>query len=130
MTWPGYERYLPPGRIDASGRVRGAEQPSKYRNRKTTVDGETFDSAKEARRWQELLLLQKAGRITGLTRQMPWTLEVHGQVICEYRPDFSYCESGQVVVEDVKSEATRKLPVYRLKRKLMKAIHGIEIRET
>jgi hypothetical protein len=93
------------------------------------VDGITFDSAKEAKRWQELRLRERAGEITGLTRQMPWTLEVNRQTVCTYVPDFSYCERGEVIVEDVKSEMTRKLPVYRLKKKLMQAIHGIEIRE-
>jgi hypothetical protein len=49
--------------------------------------------------------------------------------VCKYISDFVYLENGQKIVEDVKSEYTRKLPVYRLKKKLVKAVHGIDIKE-
>ena len=54
---------------------------------------------------------------------------INGVKVCTYIADFTYEELGGVVVEDVKSEFTRKDPVYRLKNKLMKACHGIDIRE-
>ena len=104
----------------------------KYLNRKTVVDGITFDSAKEARRYGELKLLERAGQITGLEIQPSFRLVVNNCLICTYRADFRYTTDtphvrGLVVVEDVKGIKT---PVYRLKKKLMLAIHGVEIFET
>lgn len=101
----------------------------KYRNKKLTVDGVTWDSQKEYKRWYELNLLQKAGQISELERQVTFRLEVNGQLICKYIADFCYIENGKRIIEDTKSSFTKKLPVYRLKYKLMKAIHGIEIRD-
>lgn len=102
---------------------------AKYRNKKTSIGGITFDSAKEARRWQELLLLQRAGQITDLTRQKRHRLIVEGKLICTYISDASYIENGVEVDEDTKSPVTRKLPVYRLKAKLFEALMGRAIRE-
>jgi len=102
-------------------------KPSKYRNRKTVVDGLTFDSAKEARRWSELFLLQRAGQITDLARQERINIMVNGQKVCAYIADFTYTEAGNKVVEDCKGYKT---DIYRLKRKLLKAALGVEIRET
>ena len=104
----------------------------KYQNRKTTVDGITFDSAKEARRYSELKLLERAGQITGLEIQPSFRIVVNNCLICTYKADFRYTTDtphvrGLVVVEDVKG---MKTPVYRLKKKLMLAIHGVEIFET
>ncbi len=105
-------------------------KPSKYRNRKTTVDGIVFDSAKEAKRWDTLKLLKAAGEIFDLAYQVPYALHVNGQLVCRYVADFYYItRDGERVVEDVKSAATRKLSTYRIKRKLMKAIHGIDVQE-
>lgn len=103
---------------------------SKYNAVKTKVDGITFDSKREAARWCHLLLLQKAGLIGDLERQVKYRLEVNGQLVCTYVADFRYTEAGQQVVEDVKSAPTRKKPEYRIKFKLMRACHGIRIRET
>lgn len=104
----------------------------KYRNVKTVVDGITFASAKEARRYGELKLLEKSGRISGLELQPSFRLHVNNCLICTYKADFRYVidapyASGQVVVEDVKG---MKTPVYRLKKKLMLAVHGISVVET
>lgn len=105
----------------------------KYGNKPTVIDGVRFDSAKEARRYRELLIAQRAGEITGLECQPSFALtteDVHGRSvkICTYKGDFRYRKDGLVVVEDVKSAATRT-PVYRLKKKLMNALLGIEIVE-
>jgi hypothetical protein len=99
---------------------------NKYGARKTEVDGITFDSAKEAKRYGELKLLERAGEIAELELQPKYDLTVKGQKVCTYKADFRYFEHGCEVVEDVKGMRT---PVYRLKKKLMKACHGIEIRE-
>lgn len=107
----------------------------KYGNRKTTVDGITFDSAKEAQRWQELKLLERAGQIFELQRQVPFVLipkqERNGKVIerpVVYKADFVYTENGEEVVEDVKSPAT-KTREYIIKRKLLLWQYGLTIRE-
>lgn len=102
----------------------------KYGNRKTTVDGLEFDSAKEARRWSELCLLQRGGLITDLSRQVRMPLKVNGQLVCTFVPDFTYVEKGQQVIEDVKSPITAKNRAYRIKLKLLKALTGADIRET
>ena len=107
---------------------------SKYHNKKLTVDGQTFDSGKEYRRFRELLLLERAGAIAELQRQVKFELlpaqRIDGKVVeraCSYVADFVYMENGQQVVEDTKGMRTQE---YRLKRKLMLYIHGIRIRET
>lgn len=102
----------------------------KYRNRKIEVDGFVFDSQKEARRWSELSLLQRAGKISQLERQVRIPMTVNGHKVCALVADFRYVENGETVVEDTKSAITRKLPAYRIKAKLLKACHGIEIRES
>lgn len=104
---------------------------NKYRAKKTVVDGIKFDSKREARRYQELRLLERAGEIARLNLQVRYPLEVNGHKIGRYTADFVYCDSdGMLVVEDVKSPATKKARDYVLRKKLMLAIHGIEIRET
>lgn len=117
-------------RVDRNPLTDTPIKVSKYRAQRTTVGGITFDSKKEAKRWNDLLLLQRAGEITHLRRQEEFALRVNGILICKYRCDFAYTEGGKVVVEDVKSDITRKLPVYQMKKKLMKAIMGVEILET
>ena len=105
-------------------------KPPKFRNQKVTVDGLSFDSLKESRRWGELSLLQRAGHISDLSRQARMPLKVNEQLVCTFIPDFTYVEAGQQVIEDVKSPITRKHPVYRIKVKLLKALTGAEVRET
>jgi hypothetical protein len=98
----------------------------KYRNKKVTFDGYTFDSLKEYRRYIELKLLQKAGEISDLKLQVKFELTINGLKICSYIADFTYTQAGDKVVEDVKGVKTRE---YILKKKLMLAIHGIKIKE-
>jgi len=107
----------------------------KYGNRKVTLGADTFDSAAEARRWGELQALQRAGCISDLQRQVKFVLldaiprvgNKPGQRAISYVADFVYVgEAGWKVVEDVKGVRTE---VYRLKAKLMRAVHGIEITE-
>ena len=119
--------------------------PAKYRNEKVrTKDGETYDSRKEFRRAKELELLERAGEISNVRRQVKYTLipaqrgpeeigprggKRPGPLLereCSYIADFVYEENGETVVEDVKGIRT---PEYKIKRKLMLWIHGIRIRE-
>jgi hypothetical protein len=103
---------------------------NKYHNRKTEVDGIEFHSAAEARRYGELKLMVRAGVIDDLVTQPRWDLPVNGLIVGRYVGDFSYVQrdTGQLVVEDVKSDPT-KTAIYRLKKKLMLAIHGLTIME-
>lgn len=100
----------------------------KYGNKKITVDGQTFDSKKEAARWSELKILQRAGVIEQLKRQVKFDLipPQKGERGVYYYADFTYLQNGHLVVEDVKGVKT---PVYIIKRKLMLWIHKIRIKE-
>ena len=98
----------------------------KYNAKKTVVDGVTFASKLEARRWNELLLMQRVGEIQSLQRQVPFDLVVNGHLICRYIADFCYAmtETGERVTEDAKGILT---PEFRLKAKLMEALYGIVV---
>ena len=106
---------------------------SKYHAKKTTVDGITFDSRREADRYLVLKSMEEDGTIEGLRRQVRYELvpafDADGR---HYRPvyyvaDFVYVEDGKEVVEDVKGMRT---DVYRLKSKLFAYRYGMSIRET
>ena len=120
---------------------------NKYQAIKTCVNGIEFDSRKEARRYQELLLLQRAGAIQNLELQKKYVLipalyktyeriGKKGQKLkdgkrllekeCSYIADFVYEENGKEIVEDTKGIKTKD---YIIKRKLMLYVHGIRIRE-
>jgi hypothetical protein len=103
---------------------------SKYKNVITVTDGIKFHSKKESQRYLELKMLQRAGKISSLARQVGFSLRVNDQLIANYISDFCYIEDGKYIVEDVKSDVTRNLSTYILKKNLMKAIHGIKILET
>lgn len=119
----------------------------KYGNKKVTVDGITFDSKREARRYRELMLLQKAGQICDLELQKEYVLvpaqyetyERYGkngkrlkdgkrcvENAVKYKADFVYQQDGVTVVEDTKGMRTKD---YIIKRKLMLYVHGIRIKE-
>lgn len=116
------------GALGASEAARGAAG-RKYGNKRVQEDGFTFDSLAELRRYRELLLLLRAGAICTLRIHPRYRLIVNGVTVCAYTADFDYDEDGALVVEDVKSPATCRNAVYRLKRRLMFACHGIVIRE-
>ena len=107
---------------------------SKYYSKKTTVDGITFDSKKEAARYSELKLLERAGEVHELQRQVKFVLippqKENSKVIereCRYIADFVYKDKeGHLVVEDTKGVKTKD---YIIKRKLMLYVHGIRIKE-
>ena len=114
-----------------------ARPGSKYGNVKVELDGHTFDSKKEAARYAELKWLEDIRAISDLKLQVPFELQPgfkdrkgkrHRAIT--YVADFTYydCDKGEEIIEDVKSPATRKNPVYRLKKKMM-AYKGYEITE-
>lgn len=104
---------------------------NKYRNRRTEVNGEVFDSKREAAHWADLLLLHRAGEIRNLRRQVRIPLEVNGIKVCVFICDFVYDERNGTgwheILDDSKGIRT---PVYLLKKRLVRAILGREIRET
>lgn len=100
---------------------------NKYKAIRTKVDGITFDSKKEAKRYSELKLLERAGQIKNLDLQPKFDLIINGFRIGFYKADFYYIENGKDVVEDVKGVRT---PIYKLKKKMIKAIYDIDIFET
>ena len=107
----------------------GENRASKYHATRTEVDGYVFASKAEARRYSELKLLEAAGEIDGLVLQPVFPIVVNDVKICKYIADFSYYSGQERFIEDVKSAATKKIPVYRLKKKLVEAIYGIAIAE-
>ena len=103
---------------------------SKYGNVKTvTSDGIKHDSIKEANRWCELKLLERAGAIQDLERQVKFFLlpKQDGERPVYYIADFVYTENGKKIVEDAKGMRTKD---YKLKKKMMLYFHGIKIKET
>ena len=96
---------------------------SKYRAVKTTVGDITFDSKREAARYQELMLLLRAGAIRNLELQVPFKCVVNGRKICAYRADFIYFDGLDRIVEDVKGYRTRE---YVLKKKLVEALFNVK----
>ena len=131
---------------------------NKYRAKRTTVDGITFDSKREARRWQELKLLERAGKISDLRRQVAFPLYAaiimssddspfqEGETLsapimirsagypngrqAKYVADFVYVENGKRVIEDVKGGKATDTPLSRLKRAIVEAQEGVRIRLT
>lgn len=124
----------------------GGKPRSKYGAKSTVVDGVRFDSAREARRFQQLKILERAGAIRDLQRQVEFELipaqyeppktlkngrKVRGRCIERktiYKADFAYIQSdtGEYIVEDAKGFRT---DVYRIKKKLLLYKYGIQIRE-
>ena len=97
--------------------------------RKKQVNGLMFDSTKEARRYQDLALMQDAGQIKGLKRQVPFPIIINDRRVCEWRADFVYFDGreNRLMVEDTKGFRT---DYYKLKKRLVEAYHNIEILET
>lgn len=103
---------------------------SKYLNKKCEYDGLKFDSLKERNRYIELKALQQAGSISHLKCQpvFKYLTDDKKKVSFKYIADFDYCtDDGVYMVEDVKSPMTAKLPVFRLKKKLIEDRFKIEI---
>ena len=106
---------------------------SKYGNKRIEIDGIRFASQKEGYRYVELKYLQRLGVISDLRLQVKFELipkmkSEKGKVIqpLTYIADFVYTENGKQIVEDVKGYKTQ---VYEIKKKLMRYVHGIEIKE-
>jgi len=117
--------------------LKKTRKKPKYGNVKTWVGDQQFDSKKEAKRYGQLVLLERAGEITDLECQVSFEFVIEGKVLkskakrrIKYIADFVYWEKGERVVEDVKSVATEADRTYRIKRALMQHVNDIVIRET
>lgn len=111
---------------------------NKFNAQKVELDGMTFDSKKEHKRYIELKAMQQRGEIFGLEHHTKFELapktklegEKRVKPALRYFADFTYyIITGEYVVEDVKSAATRKLASYRNKKHLMKTVFNIDVRE-
>lgn len=106
---------------------KASRKKPKYGNRKVEIDGIKFDSVLEARYYQTLILKKKAGLIDRFDRQVRYDIIVNGEKICTYRADFVvHMEDGKSEVVDCKGFKTKE---YILKKKLIKAVFGIVIKE-
>ena len=108
-------------------------KPSKYGNKRVVKNGEQYRSKREAARHFELLLLQRAGKVENLNREVPFVLAPsvrysgkRATPALRYYADFVYTVGGVQVVEDAKG---MKTDVYKLKKHLMLSVHGIEVLE-
>lgn len=119
---------------------------SKHGNKTTLADGRMFASGREAKRWMELKLLERAGEISELKFQVPYelaksvVLDGRKKPAIRYFADFVYWKidknkknefpNGEWIIEDSKSPHLRTNPVYRVKKHLMMSVHGLVIIET
>lgn len=129
MAWKGWENFVP------NGAVAEPAKKNKFNAKRVTVDGITFDSKREAARWQLLKARQAAGEIINLQRQVNFDLTAlcrtdpaskGFQTVGRYRADFTYVERGKLVVEDAKGWRT---DLYRWKKKHLEIEYGITIQE-
>ncbi|UXC34799.1 DUF1064 domain-containing protein [Cupriavidus gilardii] len=127
---PGFGRGAAAGGNHSAAASKGK---SKYRNTRVSLNGMKFDSRREMERYFHLRQMERAGLISGLRRQVVYEL-APGVVIqgrkrpaLRYVADFVYRDGeGREITEDVKGVVT---DVYRVKRHLMKSIHGVDIKE-
>lgn len=112
---------------------------NKYGAKKVVIDGQVFDSRKEYYRWCDLKLLERAGKISGLTRQAKYVLipaqrDENGRLIereVSYIADFEYIQNGEHIVEDTKGyKRGAAYQLFTIKRKLMLHKFGIKVKET
>jgi hypothetical protein len=123
------------GEAYATSKFKDEVKRTKFNNVKVEIDGIRFDSKFEAHRYTELKLMEKAGMIRDLKLQVRFPIIINEEKVCTYIADFVYQEeiewaagrSWQQVVEDAKGMRT---PVYNLKKRLMRAVLGITIKET
>lgn len=112
--------------IKMSGSTSTSKKRSKYNAKKVKIDGILFDSKLEANRYIDLKELLALGIITDLETHKRYPLDVNGINVTSYEADFVYKKNGVEIIEDTKGVLTKE---YKIKKKLMKAIHGKEILE-
>ena len=113
---------------DEYNAIAGKAKGNKYGAKRVEIDGHVFDSKAEARRYEELRTMEIIGYIRDLVLQPRYPLVVNGYRVATYVADFEYYdkEKDMTITEDVKGVKT---PAYKLKKKLVWALHGVEIVE-
>ncbi len=113
-------------RLSAAQYQAAIAKPNKYKAQRTLLDGICFDSKAEAAYYASLKLRQKAGEVEDVEMQRSYALTINGVLVCTYRADFVFWDVAMKRrrVIDVKGMVT---PVFRIKQKLMKACHGLEV---
>jgi hypothetical protein len=114
--------------------VYRCKRQTKFRNKRVRYDGFLFGSGKEKDRYIELKLLEKSGEIRNLTVHPSFLLVVNGHDVGSYVADFMYRVGSKDVIEDTKGKDERsgwstQTQLYKLKKKLMKALYGVEVKE-
>lgn len=107
--------------------IAGDAKPNKFGARKVQLDGYTFDSVAEATRYQTLKWSADAGLIADLRIHPAYTLEVNGEKVGTFKPDFVYVGDTGDFVEDVKSKPTAAGEAFRLRARLFFACHGLRV---
>lgn len=109
-------------------KVKQPGKRSKHGNKPVITEEGYFASQLEFGRWQDLKMYRDAGEITDLRRQVPYKIEHGGKLICTYIADAVYFDNslGKEVIEDAKGHRTK---IYRLKKKMLSIICGLEITE-
>jgi hypothetical protein len=102
------------------------KRTNKYGAKRTELDGFTFDSRAEARRWSVLRLMERAGEISDLRRQVTFPLYVGDWLLAHYKADFVYVRAGKRVIEDVKSKPTIT-ELFKLKAAIFRLQYGQDI---
>lgn len=126
---PIHAQDLPPGLAKRLGIIQPKRQ--KFNARRTVVDGERFDSQREADYYGELLYRQKAGEIENIQRQPEYLITKDGIVLASFRPDFQFTVRATRTweVHEVKGGKATRTEAYVLRKALVEAQHGIEIVE-
>lgn len=128
-----------PSNLEQLVREISGKPKNKFNAVKKTIDGIKFDSTRESKRYEELKLLERAGKIKDLEVQPVYELvksvkyknAKRAKPAMKYTADFRYwdVEKNELVVEDIKSKATAKETDYIMRRHMMLAFHGIEVLE-
>ena len=117
--------------MGVSGFDGDMKKKAKYFAKKVEIDGYKFDSQKEGKRYLELRTLMRGGIITDLKVHPRYPLDVLGEKVCDFVPDFEYIDVAAMekVVEDVKGMRNNcPWSLFRVKAKLFKVIYGIEVK--
>lgn len=102
---------------------------NKFLAKKTIIDGITFDSKKEAQYYLIYKHKEQAGMIKNLNRQVDYPFKINNKTMFKYKADFTFEDENGFHIIDVKSSMTSKLPVYRLKKKIIEEYYQIKIEE-
>lgn len=107
------------------------KKKNKFGAKKTEYKNRTYDSAAEAKRAYELDALTRTGEIISVEYQPVYDIVINGELVCKYKADFRiHYTDGRVVVEDVKGyKGGSAYAIFRIKKKLVKAVHGVDIIE-